>query len=68
MLCESGGNPNAVSPTNDHGLFQINATYNRADFERVTGQPWSMVYDPGTNVRYAAWLFGQRGWQPWYCA
>ncbi len=64
--CESRMNPHAVSPTNDHGLFQINAVH-RADFERVTGQPWSMVYDSYWNTYYAKWLFDQQGWGPWTC-
>lgn len=67
--CETGGtwNPGAVSPTNDHGLFQINERYHRANFERVTGQPWSKVYEPFWNARYARWLYDQQGWTPWTC-
>lgn len=71
--CESGNggdfttvNPGAVSPTNDHGLFQINAVHRRR-FEAVTGQPWSAVYDPFWNAVYARWLYDQRGWRPWTC-
>lgn len=64
--CESRMDPNAVSPTNDHGLFQINAVH-RADFERVTGQPWSSVYDPYWNTKFARHLFDQQGWGPWTC-
>lgn len=66
VRCESNFDPNAVSPTNDHGLFQINAIH-RADFERVTGQPWSKVYDPHFNSLFARWLFDQQGWHPWVC-
>lgn len=73
--CESGRdgrsfdlvNPTAVSPTNDHGLFQINIVH-RAQFTRVTGQPWSAVYDPFWNAVYAKWLYDQQGWSPWTCA
>lgn len=64
--CESKMDPNAVSPTNDHGLFQINHVH-RADFERVTGQPWAKVYDPYWNTYYAKWLFDRQGWGPWTC-
>ena len=60
MLCESEGNPNAVSPTNDHGLFQINAVH-RGSFD------WSRRYDPGVNAAFAASLWRQRGWGPWTC-
>jgi len=65
--CESRMDPGAVSPTNDHGLFQINATYHRASFEEVTGQPWSMVYDAFWNTVYAKHLYDRQGWQPWTC-
>ena len=65
--CESTMNPAAVSPTNDHGLFQINARYHRASFEQVTGQPWHMVYDAFWNTVYAKHLYDQQGWAPWTC-
>jgi hypothetical protein len=64
--CESGLRPTAVSPTDDHGLFQINALH-QADFTRITGQPWSAVYDAMANTRYAKWLFDRQGWAPWSC-
>jgi hypothetical protein len=64
--CESGMNPTAISPTNDHGLFQINAVH-RADFTRVTGQPWSAVYDARYNTQYAQHLYSTQGWRPWTC-
>lgn len=57
MSKESGCNPNAVSPTNDHGLFQLN------------NQP---VYDPEANIRiaYAKFVSPRRGtspnWSAWY--
>lgn len=66
--CESRLDPGAVSLTNDHGLFQINARWHRETFERVTGQPWSQVYDPMWNALYAKWLHDQQGWAPWSCA
>lgn len=65
--CESGMNPNAVSPTNDHGLFQINIVH-RGQFEAVTGAPWSSVYDPELNTIYARHVYAQQGWSPWTCA
>ena len=64
--CESKMDPGAVSPTNDHGLFQINAVH-RGQFEAVTGQPWSEVYNPFWNSVYAKWLYDQEGWSPWTC-
>ena len=65
--CESSMNPTAVSPTNDHGLFQINSRYHRTSFEQVTGQPWDMVYDAFWNTVYAKHLYDTQGWQPWSC-
>lgn len=57
MSKESGCNPYAVSPTNDHGLFQLN---NQA------------VYDPAQNIAIAfgKWknprLGTQPNWSAWY--
>ena len=65
--CESTMNPTAVSPGGgNHGLFQINNVH-RSTFERVTGQPWSAVYDPYWNSVFAKWLYDQQGWRPWTC-
>jgi hypothetical protein len=65
--CESGLDPNAVSPGGgNHGLFQINNVH-KADFERVTGQPWSKIYDAHLNTKYAKWLYDRQGWAPWTC-
>ena len=65
--CESNMDHGAVSPTNDHGLFQINAIH-AADFERVTGQPWvTHRYNTYWNTYYAKWLYDQQGWSPWVC-
>lgn len=57
MSKESGCNPNAVSPTNDHGLFQLNQM---------------PIYDPEANIRaaYAKFVSPRRGtkpnWSAWY--
>lgn len=57
MSHESGCNPNAVSPTNDHGLFQLNGI---------------KVYDPEENIRiaYGKFVSPRRGstpnWSAWY--
>jgi hypothetical protein len=51
MYAESGCNPNAVSPTNDHGLFQLH------------GIP---IYNPAQNVAYAYHnKYMQGGWSHW---
>jgi hypothetical protein len=64
--CESRLDPGAVSRTNDHGLFQINAVHERK-FVEVTGQPWHMVYDGFWNSVYAKYLYDTQGWSPWTC-
>lgn len=56
MSLESGCDPNAVSPTNDHGLFQLN------------GQP---VYDPAQNIaiaygKYVGGRVGSNNYSAWY--
>jgi hypothetical protein len=65
--CESKMDPNAVSPTDDHGLFQINGVH-QGSFTKVTGQPWSAIYDPHHNAQFAKWLYDRQGWRPWTCA
>lgn len=57
---ESGWNPRAVSPTNDYGLFQLNAIH-----ARTFGPRWLQVLDPVANVRMAYTLYRSSGWQPW---
>lgn len=74
--CESGDgihfesvNPGAVSPTNDHGMMQINRRWHERAFTSVTGRPWSDVYDPFWNAVYARHLWRSTGgnWQHWTC-
>lgn len=57
MQAESGCNPNASSPTNDHGLMQIN---------QGLGIYGKKIYDPAFNVKVAyetKYLRG--GWGHW---
>ena len=61
---ESGWHPWAVSPTDDRGLFQINARYHAARF----GARWALRYDAMENARMARELWGERGWHPWVAA
>jgi len=70
--CESGLDAGAMSPTNDHGLFQINRpTWDKPEawdgWQQTTGTPWSMVYDADTNARFARALYDRSGWGPWTC-
>jgi hypothetical protein len=65
--CESRHDPGARSPGGgNHGLFQINNVH-RENFTRVTGRPWSAVYDPYWNTVYAKHLYDTQGWRPWTC-
>jgi Lysozyme like domain len=52
---ESGGNPHAISPTNDYGLWQINGSW---------GALASL--DPFANARAAVRISGNgSNWRPW---
>jgi hypothetical protein len=65
--CESGLDPGAVSSGGgNYGLFQINRVHS-ADFESVTGRPWSDSLDAYANATYAKYLYDQEGWHPWAC-
>jgi hypothetical protein len=63
--CESNLDPNAVSPTNDHGLFQIN--YIHRSRVNSMGYSWSQIYDPYVNSKVARALYDESGWRPWAC-
>ena len=72
ISCESGGNPNAVSSTNDHGLAQINeTTWNKPGHHDPVadwiGRHWHSVYDPATNLEMARRIRAAYGWQMWSC-
>ncbi len=59
MACESKGNPNAISRTNDHGLMQIHKGL------QIYG---TRIYDPEFNIQIAYNnYYSKRGWQPWSC-
>lgn len=63
MDCESGGDPNAVSPGGgNHGLFQINSVH-RQRFADV----WDQRYDPWWNTYMAKTIYNDSGWRPWSC-
>lgn len=58
MSLESGGNPRAVSKTDDHGLFQIHGGYAKYG---------EKIYDPEFNISLAYNnYYKTRGWTPWY--
>jgi len=63
---ESGGNPSAISATNDYGLFQINRAAHKRQFEARYGAPFERkALDPVLNGKYAAYLYSVAGWSPW---
>jgi hypothetical protein len=66
IRCESGGNPNAVGPTNDHGLFQHLGQY-WADRSSRAGWAGASIYDPEASVAVAAWLLATGGKSHWVC-
>ncbi|WP_187366548.1 transglycosylase SLT domain-containing protein [Trebonia kvetii] len=54
-MAESGGNPNAISPTSDYGLWQINASNGSL-----------ATLDPYANAKSAIALSGNgTNWGPW---
>ena len=58
ILRESGGNPDAVSPTGDYGLFQINAAAHAANFQRRYGVSfYGNIRKVSYNARYARYLY-----------
>ena len=70
MSGESGGNPKALSPTCDRGLFQINCVHSAK-----VGGDLNKLYDPEINVQVALQIWEDQGWCPWtvgrslgYCA
>jgi hypothetical protein len=60
-MAESGGNSNARSPSNDWGLWQINAT----NFGTL-GVNEADILDPDVNARCAIRMSGNgTNWAPW---
>lgn len=67
MQAESGCNPQALNPTDNHrvctgsmGLMQIGCLHAQTYGVSVEG-----LYDPATNIRIAYALYLEHGWQPW---
>lgn len=62
MLCESGGDPNAVNPrTGDTGLFQ----YQPSTYYAFGG---TNIWDPHEQIMVTAWAFSQGLQYHWVCA
>lgn len=63
---ESGGNPTAISPTQDYGLFQINRAAHKTTFERRYNRRFeTYALTVEYNARYARYLYDVAGWSPW---
>ena len=63
MSCESGGNPNAVSHTDDHGLLQIHWPIWGPAF----GYTRAQLHDPATNIDVAYRVYKAQGYRAWVC-
>lgn len=62
MLCESGGDPNAVNPvTGDSGLFQ----YNPGTWASWGGGD---IWNPYEQIEMTAWAFSQGLADHWICS
>ena len=55
---ESGMRCDAVSPTNDHGLMQVNMRWHANKFSKSP-------YDCEENIRVAYQIFKDSGWNAW---
>lgn len=70
MFKESGFRPNATNVnsngTTDYGLFQINSVHS-PDIQKQ-GMTLQDMLDAAKNIQYAAQIYKQQGWNPWYGA
>ncbi len=60
--CESGLKPDAVSPTGDYGLLQINLKAHGERLEELGLDPLNLQ----DNLTYARMLYDNRGTDDWY--
>ncbi len=64
--CESGLNPEAVSPGGGNwGLFQINRVH--ASLVESMGYSWDQITDPYVNSKVAREVYNSSGWSAWAC-
>lgn len=57
-MAESGGNPNAVSPTNDYGLWQINIVHGSQATLDVMGNARAAVAISNNGTNWGPWCSG----------
>jgi hypothetical protein len=64
MICESGGNANAMGPLQLNG----NRPYGLMQIMSMPGRPspeW--LLNPENNIAFAASIYRAQGWGPWSC-
>jgi hypothetical protein len=54
-MAESGGNPNAISPTDDFGLWQINGSHGSMATLNPLGNAKSAISISGNGSNWGAW-------------
>ena len=54
-MAESGGNPNAISPTNDYGLWQINGSHGALATLNPQGNAEAAVSISGSGSNWGPW-------------
>ena len=58
---ESGFRANAISKTNDYGVFQLNCRWQ----SRRVGGNCNLFLDVDTNIKIAKQIYDEQGWSPW---
>lgn len=67
LACENHKlNPEAISATGDHGLWQINRRWQEGRVIKM-GYTWQDMYDPHINTIIAITIFNEQDWTPWSC-
>jgi len=73
--CESRFHPSSIAydsnGTHDRGIFQLNdGGTEQGLFQRMHHpvRALTLAFDPVWNVKAAALLYQERGWEPWSCA
>lgn len=58
---ESGFRANAISKTNDYGVFQLNCRWQ----SRRVGGNCNLFLDVDVNIKIAKQTYDEQGWSPW---
>lgn len=69
MRAESKGDPTAISPTDDHGLMQLNCGFvgskGPGGWCTWFGVTREQMKDPETNIRLSAEVWRRKDWSQW---